>query len=352
MRCALGLVLLAGCQVVFPLEKAPPDASDDAGQPTRRRKITINNPTGTPHREFPVSITTRNDADLMMYASESGEDLRFVLGGSVQLAKEIVRFDKATGTLDAWVRIPDLQPGANEIHLEYGGARIESPGPVWDPALFTAVWHMSDGGQTETDRVADNQRQMIADSAADAPGTGAGIAGLARNYTTANHYLCASKELPVGTTEGVSFSVWLQFTTSIGAMVVPFHAGGISNRGLALVVHPLMIEATAHDGTNQIKADDAQAFAPSSRWYQLVGVVERGSMSTVRLYLDGVQVDESAPGTLDAVMTIGPCLGKPFSGFIDEARIYRGTLHPDWIRTEFLNLSARQGIVVIDDPQE
>ena len=105
MRGALGLVLLAGCQVVFPLEKAPPDASDDAGQPTRRRKITINNPTGTPHREFPVSITTKNDADLMMYASESGEDLRFVLGGSVQLAKEIVRFDKATGTLDAWVRI-------------------------------------------------------------------------------------------------------------------------------------------------------------------------------------------------------------------------------------------------------
>lgn len=351
MRGLVGLVVFAGCHLVFPLESAPPD---DSGAPTRRREITITNPTTTLHREFPVSITLANDADLMLHASESGEDLRFVLGGSVELAKEIVRFDKATGTLDAWVRIPELKPGANEIRLEYGGARVESPGPVWDPAVFTAVWHMSDGGGTEDDRVADNQRQLIAELPADAPGTGPGVAGLGRNYTAANHQLCASKEITVGMTAGVSVSLWVRFPSPITDMVVPFFAGGTSDRGMAILMYTLAFEAPVHDGTNQVVASASHAISTSApRWYHLAAVAERSAPETVvRLYLDGAPAGVAASGTLDAVMTRGPCFGKPFSGFIDEARVYPRTLHPDWIRAESLNQSARASFVDIADPQQ
>src|SRR5688500_10006355 len=120
MRCAVvGVVLLAGCHLVFPLGDAPDGGP--GSEALRHRTITITNPTGSELDAFPVRIAIENDADLRDHARSDGTDLRFLVESSVELPKEIVRFDKTTGTLEAWVRVPVLGLDDTTITLEYGG---------------------------------------------------------------------------------------------------------------------------------------------------------------------------------------------------------------------------------------
>jgi biopolymer transport protein ExbB len=154
MRLAIPCVLAAACS--FRADRIASDASaGDAASCgawldpawSRRRAFTIPaaSISGTV-ADFPVAVVLAGDADLRARARSDAGDLRFVDGdGSTPLAHEIERYDAATGTLVAWVRVPQLANTADHtLYLYYGRAgAVASAGNVWTG--YSSVWHFADG---------------------------------------------------------------------------------------------------------------------------------------------------------------------------------------------------------------
>ncbi len=125
---------------------------------------------GGTHASFPVLISLVNDADLQArVSSPSGYDIVFrgedsvTCGGgqsTCTLDHEIERWDGATGTLVAWVRVPSLS-GTTVIYMYYGNKQVtsstEAPRAVWD-AGYVGVWHLGEQGAGNVNEYRDSSR--------------------------------------------------------------------------------------------------------------------------------------------------------------------------------------------------
>jgi len=159
---------------------------------TSQRTITIRDvmtpaSCGANLSSFPILIDTTNWAaadkeGLKTVAnggqveSSNGYDIIFRDANDLKLDHEIEKYDGATGTLVAWVRIPTLAYNANTtITMHYGNSGITAPTQnapgVWSNG-FREVWHLHEtsGG-------------TVADSTASAY-TGTASAGVNQNATT------------------------------------------------------------------------------------------------------------------------------------------------------------------------
>ena len=105
---------------------------------------------------FPVLIRIQNDKDLKTTAnggrvtSSNGYDIIFRGTDLNQLDHEIEKYDGASGTLVAWVRIPSLSVSTDTvIYMDYGNSLITSPtanpNGVWD-TNYKGVWHLKESG--------------------------------------------------------------------------------------------------------------------------------------------------------------------------------------------------------------
>jgi len=103
--------------------------------------------------DFPVLIDL-TDADLASKAQDDGEDIAFTDYDSVKLDHEIELFDGTTGSLAAWVRIPELSSTTDTtIYMYYGNVAAsnqENASGVWD-SNFLAVHHLSETAGTHYD---------------------------------------------------------------------------------------------------------------------------------------------------------------------------------------------------------
>jgi hypothetical protein len=83
----------------------------------------------------------------------------------------------------------------------------------------------------------------------------------------------------------------------------------------------------------------------------IAGVVDR-ERSELRAYLNGVKTDVLSLGTFGAYSSSGPLMlssdRDPYTGDIDEVRIYRGALPAEWILTEYANVTDPAFLTVGD----
>jgi hypothetical protein len=135
---------------------------------TSQRAITIRDvmtpaSCGANLSSFPILIDTTNwaDKDDLKAApagsvqSASGYDIIFRDANDLKLDHEIEKYDGATGTLVAWVRIPVLAHNANTtITMYYGNAAITSPTAnptgVWTNG-YSEVWHLHETSGNHVD---------------------------------------------------------------------------------------------------------------------------------------------------------------------------------------------------------
>jgi hypothetical protein len=151
LRISLALLLAAGfCLAAGPSRVAaagPPPGCPDCGY---RRAITI--PASSVCEDlsnFPVLISIQNN-DLKLsngkVQNSNGYDIAFTDSSGNALYHELERYDGATGTLVAWVKVPTLSHTADTlIYMYYGDTSVSSPTAVpegvWDDN-YVAVWHM------------------------------------------------------------------------------------------------------------------------------------------------------------------------------------------------------------------
>jgi biopolymer transport protein ExbB len=152
---AIACVVVAACgfrpRPGASTDDAPTSASCDPWLDrawTARRALAIHAASVTgANADVPVAVVIANDADLAARARSDAGDVRFVdADGTTPLASEIERYDAATGTLVAWVRVPMLAHAAPDhaLFLYYGRADpAPSAGSVWQS--YSGVWHFSDG---------------------------------------------------------------------------------------------------------------------------------------------------------------------------------------------------------------
>jgi hypothetical protein len=144
-----------------PLASASPDPSPGwyNSSWTYRKQITIDNTKveNENFSNFPVLVSL-TDSDLAAHVGkDNGDDILFTASdGITKLSHEIENFDKTTGTLVAWVKVPTLYDNENTfIYMYYGNSNAtnqQNRAGVWNNS-FKGVWHLSDNTVAVSDNV-------------------------------------------------------------------------------------------------------------------------------------------------------------------------------------------------------
>ncbi|MEM9132956.1 MAG: DUF2341 domain-containing protein [Actinomycetota bacterium] len=314
---------------------------------TRRIPLTV--PAGTVDADladYPLLVTF-SSAALAADALPDGSDIRFTAADGVSdLAHELERYDPATGSVTAWVRVPSVAGASpTTLYLYYGAADApdqQAVREVW-PDDVEAVWHLH--------RDPAGSAPQLDDSTT---GNNDGLSGGAMT----------SGDLVIGTTPAVDLDGADDVLRA--AAFDPTPTGALSVSGL------LRLDAHTVDGPVLTKADDATTrildlsvttagalqgrlslngsevtliggTVPTGAWHH---VAMTWDGATQRLWMDGVEVAaQPAVGILDRDGTMPVTVGnvatgdRPLDGAVDEVRLVNTARSGPWLDALATNLS-------------
>ena len=326
--------------------------SDAAPRFRKQITLTVNSPTEL--RDFPVSIVTR-DPDLVAKAQPDGSDLAFTTLDGTPLAYEIVAFDKPSGALEAWVRIPSVT-AMTQIELVYGGASIASAGRVWSPAIYAAAWHFAETSGPWMDSAAGHKVTPASPqtTAAVAPG----IVGSARSFDGIDD--AAPGDPSDGTldfgTSSFSVQAWVDVAQSADPYDMVIDKGGDTDvPGYCFTLGTGNWYAEVGDD-NFVAAPFGSELSLLGHWTQLTAVIDRTSNSLIA-FTNGAFSSTVPFGTIGSVDGTSPlAIGSTtsayrFEGIVDEVRVLKVALSADWIAAEYRNAAMRAQFVTFGSAQ-
>lgn len=353
----LAIVLVAGCG--FSASSSTPsdgtsdvaaeaaiDATPTDGPPGAARKKRITIPDAkifASLADFPVWLVIDDAAGLGAQAAANGDDIFFTRTDGTPLEWERVAWTKATGHLEAWVRVSLVDGSANEIDLRYG-----DPGPahapnapsVWQSG-FRAVWHMDDALTTTQVRDA---RNAVNGTAVGGPTSAIGKLGKAIDLDGTNDEITFTN--PIAQNTSSTISAWV-------ALAAP--TAGFSS--VMTVGSPEAYESrwfhTKYTGLAYgFRGDDVMTNTDvHNGQFTLLHWVYDGATKQASLWRDGAQVGATVTvaGTPDTKGAGGHIGNAPVqwgpggnttnfaNGRVDEVRISSEPRTAGWIRTEWEN---------------
>jgi hypothetical protein len=350
-------------------------SADAAEQGTwqKRRRVMTRGITGATVTDFPLLVRLQGDADLTAYTRLDGSDIRFTTVDGMKLPHELEKWDRTTGDMVAWVRVPSIPAGGTEIYMEYYNAAAtpqENPEGVWDSNYY-AVWHLSDAeGSIVADSTAlntDGAKTGNGKPASLPAGQIAGSMSFGAGGTDLLSFVAPSSQL--GSTK-TTFEAWVRRDGSSANLVrriLDFPAGashvvqvvypedGFSTPG-SFLPGSLGVSAKLNGGMT-IMQTEANTLTANS-WHH-VGVTADGLAVTV--YLDGVQrslapVTYNMPST-NVEVTVGGHIdttGNPaecMTGLLDEVRLSNVVRPPAYFQLLYGNQTT-SGWVNVSAPFE
>jgi len=340
----------------------PVDPGIDGPAPTGRFRKSLTVPasrvSGT-LTDFPVFVSL-TDTDLRDHASDGGADLHFVAGdGQTALDHELQAWDRTTGRLDAWVRLPALGTSGAIFYLRYGAFDDppgEDPAGVWSNG-FVAVWHL--------EQAPDGANGGVTDSLGDFDATSIGMSAANQVTGAVGRGLLfegGSDELtfdaPLGGASPHTISAWVdQETTAQNNALV------VIGDGACTEARWLHTRFTGGEIATGFYCDDWATTGVDIQdggWTLVHWTYTAGAES--RLYRDGAaaagpfthagtQSTQGAVGHIgNAPGTFGANMG--LRGRVDEVRISDVVRPAAWIAAEHANQSAPEGFVVagVEEP--
>ncbi len=295
------------------------------------------------HTDFPVLVSLTDPA-LGTGVQADGSDIRFVAAdGATPLTHEIESFNPATGALQAWVLLPNLDDAAGaSLYLLYGAANApdqQDIRAVW-PSLFGSVWHLgTDPGGTgpQLDDSTTNNNDGISLGTMGTANLVPGQIGSAVNFDGVDDRLTSAPINLDGRTD-ITASAWIRADTLTDAAVLSSQPSGTTAFELATTVGgqaAVTLNSTT-DGAVTLTGGTVSAGA----WHHLAATWDG---VTLRLYVDGAEVAQQAVagkmlGGSDVVAIGAAATGAdPFDGVIDEARLEYMTRSPGWVATHHNN---------------
>jgi len=315
-----------------------------------RKQITVIRPAAGPGTlfEFPLSIDIHDDADLRANA-DSNRSFAFTTADGMRLADEIVSFNKTSGDLEAWVKVPSLFDGITVLYLYYGGDTGHDPLTTWTAAA--GVWHMNNVGTGEMD-VSGHQMTVSAPDAAKSPETAAGFVGSARLYDGQDDRLCSTNTFTFGLSS-FSFSVWVEAVQS-GLQDSPISHRAQDTSGFEVSLGQAWNLNVSSNNGQSVNVDIGSS---DPAWLHIGVVLQRtaGTAGTVTVFRNG-NVENGAGFSNFDDLPVGNdfCLGDEthrYKGKIDEARVYLTAVPQAWFVVEHANVRDR-GTFMTFGPEE
>jgi Concanavalin A-like lectin/glucanases superfamily/Domain of unknown function (DUF2341) len=331
----------------LPIDGPPVDDVDAAGSRQRRKQITIDRsrvrtPSSGPLASFPVLFAVV-DADIAGRASADGSDIYFVAAdGEARLDHEIEKWNKGTGQLVAWVKLPSLPSSENTVFYVYYGdpedTNPESPADVWS-SNFAAVWHL-----------AEQPRAVMADSTTGNDGTPhssmqsndqvSGQIGDAIDFDGVDDEITFTN--PIAGTTPHTISAWVNQrpTTTNDALVVLGDGEGNRARWFygAFFGNNVAVGFYSNDWDTgvAIENDDWRLLHWTYTDRDNILYVDGVPAGTMRVG-NGIDTQGSEGRLGNAAAAFGANMN--LNGQLDEVRIATVVRPPEWIQTEFNNQS-------------
>ncbi|MFH1062908.1 MAG: DUF2341 domain-containing protein [Candidatus Omnitrophota bacterium] len=291
---------------------------------------------------FPVLISI-TDTALRDNARSDGFDIVFTASdGNTKLDHEIESFDKTTGILVAWVKIPSLLSSADtKIYMYYGNSAAsdqQNKSGVWDTS-YKGVWHLNNDPSAtapqEKDSTSNNNAMTSYGTMTNTDLIDAKI-GKGIDFDGSNDYFKKTSPVGVGTPGDYTISAWFNYISSPASYSTIYDHNnyapqfGFYNQSVAMVYHNGLITssgtATHNDG----------------QWHK-VDFRRVGTM--VYFYVDGAlhgtgTHSATFPTATSALIGWSNYSTEYWLGKLDEVRYAITARSPEWIATEYNNQNS------------
>ena len=304
--------------------------------------------------DFPVLVRlTLLNFDFSRAAS-TGADLRFAKPDGTQLPYEIERFDPAAGLAEVWVKVDTVfgNDNAHAIIMYWGnpGAADSSNGAAMldTGAGFVGVWHLSDESAAQALDATGNGYNGVAYNMAAQSGI-AGIIGTGREFRGDSSYITmpgtSGSKLNFPPNGVYSLSAWVNADT-LDSLYQAIISKGDEQYNLEILANDW--EFAEYENKTGWNMSQSPSPVSPRQWVHVAGVRNQANQY---LYVNGQCVDSaisllgngfSQNSGYDLMIgrTNGVTMpGFPyyFHGVLDEIRIQRRALSPDWIKLCYMN---------------
>ena len=310
---------------------------------------------------FPFMVSIANDNDLKNHVSSpSGYDIVFIGSSGTLLDHEMEKWDGATGTLVAWVRIPSLSSTSDTvISMLYGNTGVttsqENRTSVWD-SNFVGVWHLPNGSTLTANDSTGNGNNGTNYGATGAAGKidGAGSFDGTNDYISFNQ---SALENVFASGSPWTISLWVMPGRNPASWAWIWCKAYTSHSDpyyqIDLKQYPSnIIGAYIWSTSYGTGAYLSQAATLTSGVWNKVDIVGQGGGTSpfLSLYVNGnlIGTDTTPNGSYahySTPITLGMdanIIGSyyAFAGSMDESRISNVARSADWILTEYRNQSS------------
>lgn len=321
--------------------------------PLRQKTITIKPAIVGTHTDFPLWISL-TDTDLAATALADGSDIHFV-DSSGPLDYEIAGWNKTTGRLDAWVRVPSMASGTT-LMLRYGDKTVaHAPDPAGTFAGYQAVWHLDDSLANTT--IVDTRNLLNGTSSSLTTGDSvAGQLGKGVNFSDGTDQISFTNPL-TGTTPH-TISLWINQRTTTSNDCIISLGNGTTNQ--ARWFHSRYNTATIATGFYSNDYTNANENVIGAGWVHLAWVFE-GANRVSRLYRNGTLVDQpfthnsgiNTQGTAGLIGNAPTAFGSNMgiNATLDEMRIIDVARSANWLAAEALDQATPGNAYMISAEQ-
>jgi hypothetical protein len=293
---------------------------------------------------FPVWFDL-TDSELAAHARADGSDIYFTDASDAAIPYQIQRWDPASGHLLAWFLAAQLTKNTNAtFYIRYGGMQAA---PAQDPpsvfAAYAAVWHMDDPLA--------GAAPMVSDAKGAAPGTSTNLTasrqvaaqlGGGIDFNGSTMYVTFDNMVTGNTSS--TFSAWVNERSANGmdAIVTVGSPATSQSRFLYAVYQNNNIGAGLWNNDWQDVGTNVQ----NTSWTLLHWTFD-GSNNKSTVYQNGAVLANHtfASGANTTGTTAAGWIGfapagwgtNYLNGILDEVRISKSVLSPDWIGIEYAN---------------
>ncbi len=268
----------------------------------------------------------------------NGDDIRFVSSDDLTPLKyHIEYYDPVQQIGLIWVKIPRITPGTNleKIYMYYGNENAVKGDDIngtygVDDAL---VYHF-DGVPSDATAYANNPQGNSS-----IPAEGAAIGAGVEFQGQQNITVPLSPSLRLIPDPGATASVWMkQITEQTNATLLAYV--GDSGNSLALKIDGVKpyLQYTSSDAASITTSVEEVAEITLDAWNHLAFTITADLMT---LYLNGVEISnaEITAEEIGGLLSIGAWADQSqgFAGQIDELKIVKRAVEPDWIAVNFSN---------------
>jgi hypothetical protein len=311
---------------------------------------------------FPILVSLTDIG--LTKAQSTGNDILFTdsTGSGTKLDHEIEKFDKNSGTLVAWVRIPSLSSTTDStIYMYYGNSSAPSQQNktgVWD-SNYVAVYHLSETSghhlnSTSTTSI-DSTTEVVTQQ-----GTAAGIANGTDYFNSATNYVDIPNNSNLTPANDLTVESWVNITTlptqnSIDAWpIMNLHSGSPSKS--------FGFEIPSYDSNRprfrwyNASGTEYTAYLSSgglsgANWYYLTGVHDT---NTLRLYINAstsnIITDTTTSTMLQSNSNLrfgaGSIGALNLFGYMDEVRISKSARTAGWVTTTYNSVSSPSTFII------